>query len=91
MNPFQKILGWWKTRTLTRKLLEAAIISEALFQSKGNTVVCEYCGQLLPKEESFHVYDADESSSAFYHAECLKNVLPEEVVTAAIEERIKQN
>lgn len=43
-----------------------------LLHEKGNTVICTYCGQLMPKDGAVVVYVFETDSLEFAHKECFE-------------------
>jgi RNase P subunit RPR2 len=44
--------------------------SNELYNKKFQTVVCVYCGQLLPKNEAAVVFDIEKGENEYSHEEC---------------------
>lgn len=49
---------------------EAAKRANTLYNKKGGTVVCIYCGQLLLKKEAAVVYDLEKNENEYSHEKC---------------------
>lgn len=41
-----------------------------LYNEKQDTVVCSYCGGLIPKNEAGCIYDIEKQQLLFHHEEC---------------------
>ena len=42
------------------------------YDKKQDTVVCEYCGKLLPKQEAGCIYDIKKNEMTYHHDECFE-------------------
>ena len=59
-----------KIKKFDKQLEKEREKAQKLYDEKGNTVVCKYCGQLLPKNEAGCVYDIVNKNLTFHHEEC---------------------
>ena len=44
--------------------------ANSIHKNKYNTVVCKYCGQLLPKQEAGAMWDITNQQLYYFHEDC---------------------
>ena len=59
-----------KIKKFDKKIEKEKQKAQELYNKKQNTVVCQYCGQLLKKEEADSIYDIEKKELTFCHSEC---------------------
>lgn len=59
-----------KTNKFDKQINKELQKAKKLINEKSDTVICEYCGKLLPKNEAGSVYDIEEKKVTFHHDSC---------------------
>lgn len=72
MNIFKKI----KIKMFDNKLDECLKEANKLYKEKGDIVVCNYCGQLMPKKEAGVVFDIVTRKNTYFHEKCFQENEP---------------
>lgn len=67
-----RILGNLSIKSFDRKLDKALERAKELNEEKGDTVVCEYCHQLMPKNEASVVYNLETDKMEYSHEQCFE-------------------
>lgn len=68
----RKLLGRLSSRRFDIALVVCARRAQRLYDKKGNTVVCSYCGGLLPKKEAGMMYDIESRCAEYHHEACFQ-------------------
>jgi len=59
-----------KIKKFDRQLEKARKEASKIYKDKPDTVVCQYCGKLLNKDDGGCVYDLETKELTFCHDEC---------------------
>lgn len=79
-----------KIKRLDKQLEKERQKAQKLYDKKQNTVVCEYCGNLLLKNEAGCIYDIVKKEMTYHHEKCFNKYEKCGTLTDLIEkERIK--
>jgi len=66
------MFGKLKVKLFESKLNKCKDRANNLYIQNGDVVVCEYCGQLLPKKEAGIIYDIEKNKIKFHHEDCFQ-------------------
>ena len=59
-----------KNKKFDKQLEKERKKAQELYDKKQDTVVCSYCGELLPKKEADSIYDIENKELTFCHSDC---------------------
>ncbi len=59
-----------KIKKFDKELEKIRQQTQKIYDNKQDTVVCEYCGKLLLKNEAGCIYDIENKKMTYHHEEC---------------------
>ena len=65
-----KSMNYFKYKNFKNEINKQKEKAEELYKKKQETVICEYCKQLLKKQDAGCVYDLENKTLFFFHEDC---------------------
>ena len=63
-------MNYFKYKNFKNEIDKQKEKAEKLYKKKQETVICEYCKQLLKKQDAGCIYDMKNKTLSFFHEDC---------------------